>query len=79
MSLCIKIGNKKYPFFQTCFSLSIFQIIGSFIGCKIIRINPFGHQDNYFFLVCRGVTNAIGVILFFAGMTYLPLVDNTGK
>jgi len=77
MSLCVKVANKKYPFFQAVFTRSIFQVIGSFIGCKIIKINPWGHPDYRFLLVARGACGAIGMTLFFAGMTYLPLADNT--
>jgi len=79
MSLCVKVANKKYPFFQAVFTRSIFQVIGGYIGCKIIKINPWGHPDYRFLLICRGMCGAIGITLFFAGMTYLPLGDNTGS
>jgi len=77
MSLCVKIGNKKYPFFQTFLARSIFQIFGSYISCKFIRINPWGQPEHYFLLICRGACSTIGMILYFAGMTYIPLADNT--
>lgn len=77
MSLCVKIGNKKYPFFQSVFARSIFQVIGGYIGCKLVKTNPFGKREQYFLLVCRGLAGAVGMTLFFAGMTYLPLADNT--
>jgi len=77
MSLCVRIENKKYPFFQTVFARSIFQMFASYISCKLIRINPWGQPEHYFLLICRGACNAIGIILYFAGMSYLPLTDNT--
>ncbi|ORX79146.1 hypothetical protein BCR32DRAFT_234457 [Anaeromyces robustus] len=77
MSLCVRVENKKYPFFQTVFARSIFQIFGSYIGCKIIRINPWGQPEHYFLLLCRGACSAIGIILYFSGLSHLPLVDNT--
>lgn len=79
MSLCVKIGNKKYPFFQTVFAYSIFQVIGGYFGCKLAKISFWGHFEHNFLLVCRGLCGAIGISLFFAGMTYLPLADNTGN
>jgi len=77
MSLCVKIENKKYPFFQTVFARSIFQVIAGYIGCKLAKVSPWGYPEQYLLLVCRGACGAIGIIFFFAGMTYLPLADNT--
>jgi len=77
MSICVRISNKKNPYFQSVFTCSIFQVIGGYIGCKLIRINPWGHSDHYFLLTCHGICIAISMTLFFAGMGYLPLADNT--
>ncbi|KAG4098276.1 hypothetical protein H8356DRAFT_1672439 [Neocallimastix lanati (nom. inval.)] len=77
MSLCVKIGNKKYPFFQSVFARSIFQVVGGYVGCKTVKVSPWGHPKHYLLLICRGAFGAIGMTLFFAGMTYLPLADNT--
>ncbi|ORX54239.1 hypothetical protein BCR36DRAFT_348298 [Piromyces finnis] len=77
MTLCVKISNKKYSFLQAVFTRSIFQVIAGYIGCKIIRIRPWGDTDHNFLLICRGTCSSIGMILFFAGIAYLPLADNT--
>lgn len=77
MSLCVKISNKKYPFFQSVFSRSILQVVGGYIGCKLAKTSAFGKPNQRLLLICRGAAGAIGMTLFFAGMTYLPLADNT--
>jgi len=77
MSLCAKIVNKKYPFFQSVLILSIVQMLGSYIGCNLARISSWGYPQQYLEMVCRGTFGALAITLYFSGLTYLTLGDNT--
>lgn len=78
MSLFVKLSGTSFPSFEIVFARSVVQTLLGFLGCAILKINPFGERGVRKWLLFRGLAGTLGLCLFFYSITQLPLADATG-
>lgn len=77
MSLFVKLSGTSFPSFEIVFARSVVQTLFSFLGCAMLKINPFGERGVRKWLLFRGLAGTLGLCLFFYSITQLPLADAT--
>ncbi|WP_261990169.1 DMT family transporter [Hymenobacter sp. BT188] len=70
MNVCVKL-LPHLPALEIILFRSVISIVISYITLRVLNIRPWG--SNHFFLIARGVTGALSLILYFFTLQNMPL------
>ncbi|PJJ48681.1 DMT family transporter [Hymenobacter chitinivorans] len=70
MNVCVKLLGHLPPLEIILFR-SIFSLAASYLLLRVLRIRPWG--TNHFYLVSRGITGVLSLILYFFTLQKMPL------